>query len=225
MTFQSICRTFISFIFILSLTLSALTLQTSATSKDNQTIPLSKFVPKSPVDNQTIPIPQFVPKSPVDNQTIPIPQFVPKPSENIEPINDQFSMTVQFQPYPWAIGWYQVSDWQLGLSNPNRWCPSQNCAFQLSGYLGPGESTQSGGHFWGFLTTNSGDTAKTSNLVADWIAVEERIQGGQTVQVIHGTLTLTTYVASFPTDNQYRISGTLTPYGEGVILAIQGVKE
>ena len=64
---------------------------------------------------------------------------------------------------------------------------------------------------------------RTSNLEADWTAVEERIQGGQTVQVIDGTLTLTTYVASFPTDNQYRISGTLTPSGEGVILAIQGI--
>jgi hypothetical protein len=32
-------------------------------------------------------------------------------------------------------------------------------------------------------------------------------------------------VASFRTDNQYRISGTLTPSsGEGVILAIQGSK-
>lgn len=155
---------------------------------------------------------------PGQQESIPLPEFVPKPGENIEPISDQFSMTVKFQPYPYGFGWYQVSDWQLALSNPNRWCPSQNCTFQLSlGYLGPGESTRGGGHFFGLLKTNSDDTTRTSNLEADWTAVEELIQGGQTVQVIEGTLTLSTYVASLRTDNQYRISGTLTPHGEDVL--------
>ena len=49
---------------------------------------------------------------------------------------------------------------------------------------------EAGGHFFGMLETNSGDTTRTSNLEADWTAVEELMQGGQTVQVIEGTLTL-----------------------------------
>jgi hypothetical protein len=98
---------------------------------------------------QQLPLSQSQPQ-PLQEQTVPLPEFKPKPRENIQGSSDQFSMTVQFQPYPYGFGWYQVSDWQLALSYPNRWCPSQNCTFQLSlGYLGPGESSRGGGTlFW-----------------------------------------------------------------------------
>jgi hypothetical protein len=55
---------------------------------------------------------------------------------------------------------------------------------------------------------------------AYWAAVEERTEGGQRIQVIEGTMTVGT--DRFGPENRHQINGTLTPYGEHRLLAIQG---
>jgi hypothetical protein len=54
---------------------------------------------------QQLPLSQSQPQ-PLQEQTVPLPEFKPKPRENIQGSSDQFSMTVQFQPYPYGFGWY-----------------------------------------------------------------------------------------------------------------------
>lgn len=85
--------------------------------------------------------------------------------------------------------------------------------------LTPGERTLTGK-----LKINSGDTTMIRDLYADWAAVEEYAEGGQTVQVIEGTLGTGIGSERFSPQNQYQINGTLTPYGQDLILAIQGSK-
>lgn len=161
-----------------------------------------------------------------DAQTIPLPEFKPKPLENIPASNDQLAMMIQLRPHTEnqamrENGYYQVLGWQLAISNPSEVCPSQNCVFDLQGgvmgpeFISPGERILTGK-----LRINSGGTTMIRDFYADWAAVEEHIEGGQIVQVIEGKLTLGT--DRFGPENRYQINGTLTPYGQDLLLAIQG---
>ena len=120
-------------------------------------------------------------------------------------------------------GWFQVLDWQLATSNPSSLCLYQNCVFQLEGGIMGTEFTPGERMLTGKLKTSTGDTTKIRDLSVSWSTVEERIEGGQMVQVIEGTLTLGT--DRFGPENRYQINGTLTPYGQDLILAIQGQAE
>ncbi|MGI8831430.1 MAG: hypothetical protein ACR2IS_02190 [Nitrososphaeraceae archaeon] len=164
----------------------------------------------------------------IDAQTVPLPKFVPKPPKSTEPVSDEFAMMVQLQPHEYPSlredGWYQVLDWQLAISNPSELCPSQNCVFQLEGGQLPGETTPGERTLTGKLKINTGNITKIMDLTANWAAVEERIVSGQTVQVIEGTMGIGVGSAQYSPENQYRINGTLTPYGQDAILALQGSK-
>lgn len=81
--------------------------------------------------------------------------------------------------------------------------------------LTPGERSLTGK-----LMIGSGDTTKIRDLTAYWAAGEERTEGGQRIQVIEGTMTVGT--DRFGPENRCQINGTLTPYGEHRLLAIQG---
>jgi phage baseplate assembly protein gpV len=74
----------------------------------------------------------------------------------------------------------------------------------------------------GKLRVNTGDTTKIRDLGASWAAVEERREAGQIVQVVEGSLTVGT--DRIGPESRYQINGTLTPYGQDLILAIQGSK-
>lgn len=118
-------------------------------------------------------------------------------------------------------GYYQAIDWQLAISNPSILCPSQNCVFQLEGgvmgpeFVSPGERTLTGK-----LKIGTADTTKIRDLGASWAAVEERMEGDQMVQVIEGSMTLGT--DRFGPENRYQINGTLSPYGQDILLELQG---
>ena len=111
---------------------------------------------------------------------------------------------------------------QLALSNPSDLCLSQNCLFDLQGgEMGP-EYTPGERILTGKLKTDTGSTTKIRDFWVDWAAMEEREEGGQIVQVIEGQLKIGNDI--FRPENQYQINGTLTPYGQDLILAIQGSK-
>jgi hypothetical protein len=74
----------------------------------------------------------------------------------------------------------------------------------------------------GKLRVNSGMTTQIRDLGILWSAVEERIETGQTVQAVEGSLTLGN--RQNEPDTRFQIEGTLTPYGQDLILAIHGVK-
>ncbi|CAN5490264.1 hypothetical protein BH18THE2_BH18THE2_30380 [soil metagenome] len=175
---------------------------------------------QQPQQNQQLA--QSYPPPPTQQESIPLPEFVPKPGENMKS-NDQLSMMVQLQPHETGLeGYYQVSGWQFAISNPSSLCPLQNCVFQLEGGImgqewSPGERTLTGK-----LKIDSGGTTKIRDFAANWAAVEQRQEGGQIVYVIEGTLT--TGTDRLGTENRYQINGTLTSYGQDLILAIQGSK-
>jgi hypothetical protein len=72
------------------------------------------------------------------------------------------------------------------------------------------------------LKTDTGSTTKIRDLWIDWAAMEEREEGGQIVQVIEGQLKIGNDL--FRPENKYQFNGTLTPYGQDFIVAIQGSK-
>ena len=122
-------------------------------------------------------------------------------------------------------GWYEVSNWQLASSNPSSLCPTQNCAFQLEGGLMGPEYTPGERILTGKLRINSGETTQIRDLSASWSAIEERVQGGQTVQFVEGSLGIGIGADRFSSENRFQINGTLTPYGQDLILAIQGSRQ
>ena len=132
-------------------------------------------------------------------------------------------MMMQLQPHESLNDYYKVLDWQFAMSNPNELCPTQNCVFQLEGGVMGSEYTPGERSLNGKLMINTGDTTRIRDLTAYWVAIEERTEGGQKVQVIEGTLTLGT--DRLGTENRYQINGTLTPYGQNLMLAIQGSQE
>ena len=75
----------------------------------------------------------------------------------------------------------------------------------------------------GKLGINSGVTTQIRDLGISWSAVEERLEAGQRVQAIEGSLTLGNRQGE--PDTRYQIEGTLAPYGQDLILTIHGVKE
>jgi hypothetical protein len=75
----------------------------------------------------------------------------------------------------------------------------------------------------GKLRINSGMTTQIKDLGISWSAVEERIEAGQRVQAVEGSLT----VGNDRTgqENRFQINGTFTPNGQDLILAIQGSRK
>lgn len=65
-------------------------------------------------------------------------------------------------------------------------------------------------------------TTKIRDLWIDWAAMEEREVGGQIVQVVEGELKIGNDI--FNPENRYQFNGTLAPYGQDYIVAIQGSK-
>ena len=51
------------------------------------------------------------------------------------------------------------------------------------------------------------------------------MQGGQIIQVIEGSLGVGVGADTYNRANQYKINGTLAPYGQDLILTIHGVKQ
>ena len=66
-------------------------------------------------------------------------------------------------------------------------------------------------------------TTQIRDLGIIWSAVEERIESGQRVQAVEGSLTRGN--RQNEPDTRYQIEGTLAPYGQDLILTIHGVKE
>jgi hypothetical protein len=185
--------------------------------------PLQQLPPQPPTSqSQPQPPPQTYPypPTPLPQQTVPLQEFGP-PRES----KDQFSMMLQLRPHEnqYLPDYYQVLYFQFAISNPNELCPIQNCVFQLEGGVMGSESTPGERSLRGKLMINTGDTTRIRDLSAYWAAVEERAEGGQRVQVIEGTLTLGT--DRLGTENRYQINGTLTPYGQDLMLAIQGSQQ
>lgn len=190
--------------------------QARTTAKDSQTLPLSEFVPgdKSLTPQNTT------------TRTNPLSSFVPK--SNVVQSIDRFDMTIQLTPYTRGqalrdLGWYEVLGWHLATSNPSSMCPTQNCTFQLEGGQMGQEYTPGERFLSGKLRINSGTTTQIKDLGISWSAVEERIETGQRVQAVEGSLTVGTDRTG--PESRYQISGTLMPYGQDLILTIHGVKE
>jgi hypothetical protein len=176
---------------------------------------------------QQLPLNQSQPQ-PLQNQTVLQPEFKPKPRADIQTSNDQLAMMIQLTPHTQNQamrdnGWYEVSNWQFATSNPSILCPTQNCAFQLEGGLMGPEYTPGEKFLSGKLRINSGMTTQIKDLGISWSAVEERIEAGQRVQAVEGSPT----VGNDRTgqENRYQTNGTLTPYGQDLILAIQGSRQ
>ena len=89
---------------------------------------------------------------------------------------------------------------------------SRTVHFQLEGGQMGQEYTPGERFLSGKLGINSGMTTQIKDLGISWSAVEERIEAGQRVQAVEGSLTVGTDRTG--QENRYQISGTLVPYGQ-----------
>ena len=107
-------------------------------------------------------------------------------------------MTIQLTPHTQNqimrnMGWYEVSGWQLAHRDSKQSMSyPETITFQLEGgHMGqeytPGERFLSGK-----LGINSGMTTQIKDLGISWSAVEERVEAGQRVQAVEGSLTVGT---------------------------------
>jgi hypothetical protein len=142
-------------------------------------------------------------------------------------------MKAQLEPHenkiPADLGYYQVSDFALAISNSSDLCPPPitipNCEFDLergesSTVFAPDERSLSG-----MLNVDTGASTTTILLHAEWKPIQECEQDGQTVQVIEGYLDAGRDLSVTYPDYQSKINGTLVSDGQYLILEAHGAQQ